>query len=177
MKKPDNILTVDAYRRLLAQQEKEERKTRRPSRHQESFTQRACVTWFRAKYPDHAAMLFAVPNGGGRSRIEASIMKGEGVTAGVADLILLEARGCWGSLCFEMKTTDRKSKQRPSQKEWQRQAEAHGNRYVVCRTLEEFQKEADAYMALPVPLGRVTITEEDIRHGIEARKTSSLFTK
>ena len=32
-------------------------------------------------------MLFAVPNGGGRSRIEAGIMKAEGVTAGVSDLI------------------------------------------------------------------------------------------
>lgn len=32
---------------------------------------------------------FAVPNGGARSRIEASIMKGLGVRAGVPDLILI----------------------------------------------------------------------------------------
>ena len=49
-------------------------------------------------------LVFAVPNGGGRSVVEASIMKAEGVTAGVADLLLLEARGGWGCLCLEMKT-------------------------------------------------------------------------
>lgn len=91
MKKPTNTLPLDAYQRLLAQQEKNERRAR--PRHQESTLQKTCVAWFRTQYPDHALMLFAVPNGGGRSRIESAIMKGEGVTAGVADLILLEARG------------------------------------------------------------------------------------
>ena len=93
--KIDNTIPLDAYQRLLAQQEKNTRRSR--PRHQESTLQKTCVSWFRAQYPDHALMLFAVPNGGGRSRIEASIMKGEGVTAGVADLILLEARGGYGS--------------------------------------------------------------------------------
>ena len=93
--KIDNTLPLDAYQRLLAQQEQAAKRSR--PRHQESDLQRSCVAWFRETYPAHALMLFAVPNGGGRSRIEASIMKGEGVTAGVADLILLEARGGYGS--------------------------------------------------------------------------------
>ena len=151
MKKIDNTLPLDAYQRLLAQQEKNTRRAR--SRHQESSLQKTCVAWFRAQYPDHALMLFAVPNGGGRSRIEAGIMKAEGVTAGVADLILLEARGGYGALCIEMKTSDKASKQRPSQKAWQEAARKAGNRYVVIRSFEAFRATVSEYMALP-PIGR-----------------------
>lgn len=106
-------------------------------------------------------MLFAVPNGGGRSRTEAAIMKGEGVTAGVADLILLEARGGWGALCIEMKTRSKSSRQRPSQKAWQEVAERAGNRYVVIRSLEAFMAVVREYMGLP-PIGRVVIKGSEI---------------
>lgn len=159
MKKPNNILPLDAYQRLLAQQEKNARRS--APRHQESALQKSCVAWFRAQYPEHALLLFAVPNGGGRSRIEASIMKGEGVTAGVADLILLEARGDWGSLCIEMKTRDKASGQRPSQKAWQEAAEKAGNRYVVIRSFEAFRATVSEYMAMP-PIGRVVIKGSEI---------------
>lgn len=154
--KPDNVITVDAYHDLLVRQDAEEKKKKRKRKteHTESDLQRACVKWFRAAYPTHALMLFAVPNGGGRSVVEASIMKGEGVTAGVADLILLEARGGWGSLCIEMKTKRNGSKQRDSQKAWQEAAERAGNRYVVVRTFEEFKTIVDDYMALPAGVGR-----------------------
>ena len=159
MKAPDNTLPLDAYKRLLAQQEQASRRSR--PRHQESTLQKTCVAWFRAQYPDHALMLFAVPNGGGRSRIEGSIMKGEGVTAGVADLLLLEARGGWGSLCIEMKTRDKSSKQRPSQKAWQEAAERAGNRYVVVRSFEAFRALVSEYMALPT-IGRVRVEAAEI---------------
>ena len=144
-------MALDAYRRLLAQQEESDRKAKRRKKpgHEESLLQRACVAWFRAQYPEHALMLFAVPNGGGRSRIEAGIMKAEGVTAGVSDLILLEARGGYGALCIEMKTTEKSSRQRASQKAWQTAAERAGNRYEVVRTLEEFQFIVNLYMSLP----------------------------
>lgn len=147
MKKPTITLQLDAYQRLLAQQEENARRAR--PRHQESTLQKTCVAWFRAQYPDHALMLFAVPNGGGRSRIESAIMKGEGVTAGVADLILLEARGGWGSLCIEMKTREKGSRQRPSQKAWQEAAERAGNRYVVIRSFEAFRATVSWYMGFP----------------------------
>ena len=71
--------------------------------------QRMCVGWFRLQYPAVGKLLFAVPNGGARSRTEAAIMKAEGVTAGVTDLILLLGRGGFNALCIEMKTTDRRS--------------------------------------------------------------------
>lgn len=165
MKKPTNTLPLDAYQRLLAQQEESTRRAR--PRHQESTLQRTCVAWFRAQYPEHALMLFAVPNGGGRSRIEGAIMKGEGVTAGVADLILLEARGGYGSLCIEMKTRDKASKQRPSQKAWQEAAEKAGNKYEVIRSFDAFRATVSEYMGLP-PIGRVVIKGSEIAAALSA---------
>lgn len=160
--KIENTLPVDAYRRLLEQQDRAQQRSKGPApRHAESALQRACVRWFRETWPDHALMLFAVPNGGARSRVEAGIMKGEGVTAGVADLILLEARGGYGSLCIEMKTRDKSSKQRPSQKAWQEAAERFGNRYVVVRSFEAFRALVSEYMDLPT-IGRVRITAAEI---------------
>lgn len=50
----------------------------------ESELQRACVRWFRMQYPEY--LIFAIPNGGYRSAIQAAIMKGEGVMAGIPDL-------------------------------------------------------------------------------------------
>lgn len=114
--------------------------------HKESHLQQACVKWFRLQYPTIANLLFAVPNGGARSRTEAAIMKGEGVTAGVADLILLLGRGEYHSLCIEMKTTQAGSKQSKSQIAWEEVAERYGNKYVVCRTLEEFQITVNNYL-------------------------------
>lgn len=115
-------------------------------RHLESQLQRKCVAWFRLQYPEHAKLLFAVPNGGARSRVEAAIMKAEGVTAGVSDLIFLEPRGGYGALCIEMKTGSKSSRQSDSQKEWQAASEAAGNKYVVCRSLDSFMEEVTKYM-------------------------------
>lgn len=116
-------------------------------RHIESQIQKNCVTWFRLQYPKIGRLLFAVPNGGARSAREAAIMKGEGVTAGVADLILLYPSGGYHSLCIEFKTTSKSSRQTPMQKDWQALAEANGNRYVVCRSLEEFIEIVQKYLS------------------------------
>ena len=77
---------MDPYLDLISRQEK----VLRSPRHLESQLQRQCVAWFRLQYPKHARLLFAVPNGGGRSRIEAAIMKAEGVTAGVSEYEIVE---------------------------------------------------------------------------------------
>lgn len=117
---------------------------RPPLRHEESDLQIACVRWFRLQYPQYARLLFAVPNGGNRNLREAARMKAEGVTAGVADLILLIPRHEYGALCIELKAT--KGRQQDSQKMWQEAAENAGNRYTTCRTLEEFIKTITNYM-------------------------------
>lgn len=70
----------DGYAQLLLRQAQMERehKDRKATRHEESHLQRQCVAWFRLQYPKLARLLFAVPNGGGRSKVEAGIMKAEG---------------------------------------------------------------------------------------------------
>lgn len=105
-------------------------------RHDESRTQQECVKWFRLQYPQLARLLFAVPNGGARNKVTASVLKSEGVTAGVADLILFAPRGGFHALCIEMKTET--GRQSSEQKEWQREVEGQGYKYVLCRTFEDF---------------------------------------
>ena len=110
-------------------------------RHEESQIQQNCVKWFRLQYADLALLLFAVPNGGARNRIEAGIMKGEGVTAGVADMLFLLPNKYHHAL----KTP--KGKQQDSQKRFQRKVEAFGYRYEIVRSLEEFIKLMRNYIA------------------------------
>ena len=56
--------------------------------HYESKLQQNCVKWFGMQYAKYDKLLFAIPNGGHRSKTEAGILIGEGVKAGVADLML-----------------------------------------------------------------------------------------
>lgn len=49
-------------------------------------------------------------------------------------------------ICIEFKTPSKSSRQTPTQKEWQALAEAHGNKYIVCRSLEDFQQVIRAYI-------------------------------
>lgn len=98
------------------------------------------------QYRALAKLLFAVPNGGGRSKVEAAIMQGEGVTPGVSDLILLVARGGYNGLCIEMKTEAKSSKQSENQEAWQKLVEAQGYKYVVCRSLEQFRSVINEYL-------------------------------
>lgn len=65
---------------------------------------------------------------------------------GGGDLILLYPSGGFHSLCIEFKTPSKSSRQTPTQKEWQALAEAHGNKYIVCRSLEDFQQVIRAYI-------------------------------
>ena len=66
---------------------------RLPSEH---FEQREVVRWFRQTYK--GVRIFAIPNGGIRSRATAGKLKAEGVSAGVPDLFV----PAWG-LWIEMK--------------------------------------------------------------------------
>lgn len=113
-------------------------------RHVESKIQIACKRWFDYQYRQFASLLFAVPNGGQRGKFEAAIMKSEGVTPGVADMILLVSRRGYGSLCIEFKTET--GKQSEKQKEWERIATICGNKYVIVRSLEQFIKVVTEYL-------------------------------
>ena len=120
--------------------------------------QARCVAWFRLQYRDLAPLLFAVPNAARRTRWEVAQLKQEGMVAGVSDLVLLVPRGGYGALCIEMKKeqeewkagkrTLKRGYQSPAQKAWQAAAEQAGNKYVVCHSLDEFQRDVNRYLAL-----------------------------
>jgi len=117
---------------------------KRKRRRIEGGKQKACVRWFRYQYPQFAKLLFHVPNGGGRNKIEAKLLQDEGVTPGVSDLILLVPCKGYASLCIEMKSET--GKQSPDQKEWQQECERVGNKYVLANDIEVFIKEINNYL-------------------------------
>ena len=56
-----------------------------PSEHLEQVR---LVSWFRKTWPN--VLLFAIPNGGGRSMAQGASLKAEGVVAGIPDLFCPE---------------------------------------------------------------------------------------
>jgi hypothetical protein len=117
-------------------------KQRKPSRHLESKLQQSCVTWFRLQYPKY--ILFAIPNGGKRSKVEAKIMNGEGVLAGVADLFLMCPRKGYCGLFIEMKYGE--GKQSDNQELFEINAEAFGYKYVIADSFDRFRIEINNYL-------------------------------
>lgn len=100
------------------------------------------VPLFFPTLPDR--LLFAVPNGGSRHKIEAANMKRQGVKRGVADVILQIPKKGYASLCLEFKTST--GKQSAEQKEYQRQVEMAGSKYVVVRSVEQAIKTMQGYL-------------------------------
>ena len=88
--------------------------------------------------------IFAVPNGGSRHKIEAANMKRQGVKRGVADVILQIPKKGYASLCLEFKTST--GKQSAEQKEYQRQVEMAGSKYVIVRSVEQAIRELQLYL-------------------------------
>ena len=125
-------------------------------KHKESDLQIRCVKWFRYQYPAYARLLEHPHNeGNGFNRRQQSIANAEGVTKGVADLILhvpsyitgtpsLRHSDSFHSMAIEMKTST--GKQSPEQKTWQRMFEAAGGYYAICRGYDEFVSMVTRYM-------------------------------
>jgi len=107
---------------------------RRRPRHREDVIQRHVVTWLRWVGPRLKAIWFHVPNGGGRSAIEAAIFKGLGVTAGAPDLVFLWGGGC---ACMEVKAED--GRLSPGQVAFREACEQRGIPYAVVRNIDEAQ--------------------------------------
>jgi hypothetical protein len=91
------------------------------------------VNSLRAELPADC-IVFAVPNGGGRSKAEAGRLKAEGVVPGIPDLCVLCA-GLSGALGLEVKKPlgVQSSIQKAMAETWV----ACGGRYVVVRSVEE----------------------------------------
>lgn len=89
--------------------------------------------------------VFAIPNGGRRDAVTGAKLKAEGVTAGVADMIILLPFG--NVLFVEVKTA--KGRQSPEQKAFQERVESLGFNYVIWRSVEDAEKFINSPMSLP----------------------------
>lgn len=96
-----------------------------PSEHLEQvFT----VAWFRREYP--GIRIFAIPNGGGRSKSQAGQLKAEGVSKGVPDLYIPAWR-----LWIEMKRQSGGTVSK-EQKDWHEYLRSIGDSVLVCKGFE-----------------------------------------
>lgn len=97
-----------------------------PTEHQE---QREFVSWFRKTYP--GVRIFAIPNGGRRSKTEALRLKLEGVSPGVPDLFV----PAW-SLWVEMKR-QKGGRVDPDQKDWHSYLVGIGDNVIICKGCQD----------------------------------------
>lgn len=115
-------------------------------KHIESHIQQVCVKWARLQFPQCRDLLFAVPNGAHLSQLQAKILKGEGMTSGVADMLLLHpsSDGHFSGLAIEFKTA--KGRQSDRQRAWQEALEATGTYfYAVVHSFDEFRDLLENY--------------------------------
>ena len=82
------------------------------------------------KHPE-LRLLFAVPNGGTRDRIEAKHLKAQGVKPGVPDMCLPVARGGWHGLFIELKR-QKGGRVSDAQRRWIADLERQGYRAEVA---------------------------------------------
>jgi hypothetical protein len=118
-------------------------------KNEESQAQAAVFKWadmHRNKYPS-LRMMFAIPNGGKRSIITATIMKREGAKRGVPDIILLHPSGPYHGLAIEMKK-EKGGTVSPEQKEWIKNLTDEGYKATVCRGSTEAIETIKNYLEL-----------------------------
>ncbi len=99
----------------------------------ESREQQLVVIHMWNKHPETRKLLFAIPNGGLRNKLEAKRLKAEGLTPGVSDLLFM-----WKSktYCIEMKL-EKGGVQSKVQKEWQCIVESQGFKYYLCHGAQQ----------------------------------------
>lgn len=105
--------------------------------HPESQEQQALFDWAeyaRAKHPE-LDLLYHIPNGGKRDKLEAVRLKREGVKAGVPDLCLPVARGGYHGLYIELKAGNNRAT--PLQRQWITALEREGYAAAVCTGWEQ----------------------------------------
>ena len=99
----------------------------------EDQIQKAVAAWLRVIRPPW--MWLHIPNGGARSERTGALMKALGVRPGAPDL-MIDAGHC-GTFYVELKT--QQGRQQPTQKDFQREVEALGSQYAICRSLRAVQ--------------------------------------
>jgi hypothetical protein len=108
-----------------------------PSEH---YEQAQLVMWFRKTYGP--VRIFAIPNGGYRSKSAAAKLKVEGVSAGVPDLFVPAFR-----LWIEMKRV-KGGRLSPDQKDWIQYLEANGYTALVCHGAEDAKLKIEQFLEI-----------------------------
>ena len=98
-------------------------------------------------YPE-LKLMFHIPNGGSRNKLEAANLKRQGVKAGVPDICLPVARGNYHGLFIEMKNASGKNKATDKQKEWIQDLNRQGYMAIVCYGWQEASEVLKKYMRL-----------------------------
>lgn len=121
------------------------RPQRRTHGNQEGKIQAECVQWLWNTRPETRGLYIHIPNEGNRrSKIDGSIRKALGLTAGAPDTFMFIPRnGCHG-LAIEFKTET--GVQSETQKDFQMRLEEQGYKYVIVRSLEEFKEVITDYL-------------------------------
>lgn len=121
-----------------------------PTEHDE---QKALITWADLQAGKHPELhlLYAIPNGGARSKATAGKLKAEGVRSGVPDLCLPVPRGSFHGLYIEMKRSKRGSTS-ATQKWWHMALTGLSYQVRICKSFEEAKTVLQEYLALPAKI-------------------------
>lgn len=115
----------------------------------EGLEQAALIAELRIRMPEVAELIYHVPNGGHRLKKVAADLKGQGVAAGVPDLVLTMARGGYFGLYIEFKATPPNAAVvSDSQHKWIRKLNDQGYLAIVCRGHFDAMEQIRAYLRL-----------------------------
>lgn len=115
-------------------------------KNEEDSEQADTIKWFDLQYRKLDGRLFAVPNGGKRSKITAAMLKRTGVRPGVPDLVLPVPMAGYHGLYIEMKKKEGGTVSK-EQKDWLQFLLLQGYMAVVCNGFEEAKAVITNYLA------------------------------
>lgn len=113
----------------------------------EACEQEALFAWTeyqKSKYPE-LELMYHIPNGGSRNKIEAARLKAQGVKPGVPDVCLPVPRGKYHGLYIELKRTQG-GRVSNEQFEWLDKLFVYGYAVAVCRGWEAARDVIVKYM-------------------------------
>lgn len=116
----------------------------------EGQEQAAFFWWLELRHRSVWEHAYHVPNGGHRNKATAGKLKGQGVKAGVPDIIVDLPRGAYHGLRIELKATPpHDAAVAPTQREWLARLDSAGYCAVLCKGLDAAKRVTTAYLALP----------------------------
>ncbi|OLS61869.1 VRR-NUC domain-containing protein [Pseudomonas putida] len=116
----------------------------------EGQEQAALMAELQLRFPQAYSLIYHVPNGGHRLKAVAAKLKGQGVKAGVPDLVLPMARGGYFGLYIEFKAKPPfDAPVSASQDAFLQRLTSQGYLAIVCRGSIEAIEMIRAYLLLP----------------------------